>query len=237
MSVNVSMKFSEDFMEKDKIRQNYEKVKANIERNANGRSVTLLAATKMQTVEDINYLISLGVNTIGENRVNELLEKYDGYDKSAKIHFIGTLQKNKVKYIVGKVSLIHSVDSIPLAEEINKQSAKKGVITDILVEVNSGREEAKGGIMPEDVCNFIKECEKFSNIRVLGLMTMGPKCENKEEYLSYFLIVKKLFDKIFFDKTDAILSMGMSDSYEYAVRAGATLVRVGSAIFGERKYV
>ena len=224
-------------MEKDKIRQNYEKVKANIERNANGRSVTLLAATKMQTVEDINYLISLGVNTIGENRVNELLEKYDGYDKSAKIHFIGTLQKNKVKYIVGKVSLIHSVDSIPLAEEINKQSAKKGVVTDILVEVNSGREEAKGGIMPEDVCNFIKECEKFSNIRVLGLMTMGPKCENKEEYFNYFLIVKELFDKIFFDKPDAILSMGMSDSYEYAVRAGATLVRVGSAIFGERKYV
>ena len=237
MSANVSMKFSEDFMEKDKIRQNYEKVKANIERNANGRSVTLLAATKMQTVEDINYLISLGVNTIGENRVNELLEKYDGYDKSAKIHFIGTLQKNKVKYIVGKVSLIHSVDSIPLAEEINKQSAKKGVVTDILVEVNSGREEAKGGIMPEDVCNFIKECEKFSNIRVLGLMTMGPKCENKEEYFNYFLIVKELFDKIFFDKPDAILSMGMSDSYEYAVRAGATLVRVGSAIFGERKYV
>ena len=224
-------------MDKETIKRNYEAVKGNIARLDPNGKVTLLAATKMQSVEDINYLISLGVNTIGENRVNELTEKYDLYDKRASVHFIGTLQKNKVKYIIDKVDLIHSVDSLSLIEEIDKRAASKGKIMNVLIEVNSGKEEAKGGVMPEDVCDFVEKARKFSSICVKGLMTMGPKCENKEEYLKYFLITKQLFDKIFYEDKDAVLSMGMSDSYEYAVRAGATLVRVGSAIFGERKYL
>ena len=234
---NVSIKYSEASMDKETIKRNYEAVKKRLDELDPSGKVTLLAATKTQSVEDINYLISLGVNAIGENRVNELTEKYDLYDKRASVHFIGTLQKNKVKYIIDKVDLIHSVDSISLLEEIDRRAESKGKIMNVLVEVNSAKEEAKGGVMPEDVCGFVEKARKFPSGYVKGLMTMGPKCENKEEYLKYFLITKQLFDKIFYGDKDAVLSMGMSDSYEYAVKAGATLVRVGSAIFGERKYL
>lgn len=201
-----------------------------------GENVTLLVATKTQSVEDINYLISLGCNTIGENRVNELCEKYEGYDKRASVHFIGTLQTNKVKYIYDKVDLIHSVDKLSLAKEINKWCAKIGKVMDILIEVNSGREENKSGAMPEDVKALLDEIKGLEFVRVRGLMTMAPRCDTKEEYLKYFGLTKSLFDELFKDDKDAILSMGMSESYEYAIEAGATLVRVGSRIFGERKY-
>ena len=224
-------------MDKEIIKKNYEAVKKRLkELDPEGR-VTLLAATKTQSAEDINYLISLGVNTIGENRVNELIEKYELYDKSASLHFIGTLQKNKVKYIIDKVDLIHSVDSISLLEEIGKRASAKGKTMNVLIEVNSAREEAKGGIMPEDVCDFVEKARKIPSVCVKGLMTMGPKCENKEEYLKYFLITRQLFDKIFCEGKGAGVSMGMSDSYGYGVKAGATLIRVGSAIFGGRKYL
>lgn len=219
---------------KNQIKENYESVLSKIKALDKDERVTLLSATKMQSAEDINYLISLGCKCIGENRVNELLEKYDQYDKSAELHFIGTLQKNKVKYIIDKVSLIHSVDSLSLLEEINKRAEKIGKVVNVLIEVNSGREESKGGIFPEDVAEFCENAKKYKSVCVRGLMTMAPKCQTKEEYLYYFGIVKELFDKLF-DK-DAILSMGMSESYEYAIEAGATLVRVGSGIFGERKY-
>ena len=216
-------------MKEQIIKENYEKIS-----NEMKDGVTLLCATKMQTVEDINYLISLGCNVIGENRVNELLEKYPYYDKSAKLHFIGTLQKNKVKYIIDKVKLIHSLDSLSLAEEIDKRARKIGKTMDVLIEVNSGREENKGGIMPEDVKDFYEQLKQFESVRVRGLMTMAPKC-TENEYMAYFGLTKKLFDELFCDVPDAILSMGMSESYEYAIKAGATLVRVGSKIFGERK--
>ena len=219
-------------MKEQIIKENYTKISNEIlEMNKN---VSLLCATKMQTVEDINYLISLGCKCIGENRVNELLEKYEKYDKSAELHFIGTLQKNKVKYIIDKVALIHSVDSIGLLEEINKRAEKIGKIMDILLEVNSGREENKGGILPEDVCQFYEKAKEYSNIRVRGLMTMAPRCDTREEYLRYFNLTKELFDKLFENDKTAILSMGMSESYKYAIEAGATLVRVGSGIFGKR---
>ena len=199
----------------------------------NGK-VSLLVATKTQNASDINYLISKGVKIIGENRVNELLEKYENYDKSAELHFIGTLQKNKVKYIIDKVSLIHSVDSLSLAEEINKRAAKIGKVMDVLIEVNSGREENKGGIMPEDTEAFLNDVKKLPCVNVRGLMTMAPRCEDKDDYLKYFSLTRELFDKLFENDKDAILSMGMSESYEYAIMAGATLVRVGSKIFGKR---
>ena len=217
------------------IKENYESVCKKINAlDKNGR-VTLLAATKTQSASDINYLISLGVKVIGENRVNELVEKYESYDKSAELHFIGTLQKNKVKYIIDKVCLIHSLDSYSLAEEISKRASKIGKTMDVLIEVNSGQEENKGGIMPSDVAEFYKSVSALDNIRVRGLMTMAPRCQTKEEYLKYFSLTKKLFDELFKNDENAILSMGMSESYEYAIEAGATLVRVGSKIFGERK--
>lgn len=220
-------------MKKQFIKENYERISKEI-KDLN-KDVTLLVATKTQTVEDINYLISLGCTCIGENRVNELMEKYENYDKSADLQFIGTLQKNKVKYIIDKVSLIHSVDSVGLLEEINKRAEKIGKVMDILLEVNSGREENKGGILPENVCEFYEIATKYSNIRVRGLMTMAPKCETREEYLKYFGLTKELFDKLFKNDENAILSMGMSGSYKYAIEAGANMVRLGSCIFGERK--
>lgn len=224
-------------MDKELISKNYESLLSEIRALDPQGKVKILAATKMQSIEDINYLISLGVGFVGENRVNELLEKYDGYDKRASLHFIGSLQKNKVKYICDKVDLIHSVDSVALAEEIDKRCAKIGKVMDILIEVNSGREEAKGGVLPEDVEAMYSSLTALKNIRVRGLMTMAPRCGTREEYLKYFSLTKELFDKLFKDDNDAILSMGMSESYKYAIEAGATMIRVGSVIFGERKYL
>ena len=221
---------------KEEIKQRYGQVVENINALDREGKVTLLCATKMQTVEDINYLISLGCTCIGENRVNELLEKYERYDKRAELHFIGTLQKNKVKYIIDKVSLIHSVDSEGLLCEINKRAEKIGKVMDVLLEVNSGREESKGGIMPENVYDFYEKAKEYKSICVRGLMTMAPRCDTKEEYMKYFSLTKELFDTLFYDDKSAILSMGMSESYTYAIEAGATLVRVGSSIFGKRNY-
>ena len=220
-------------MDKAELLKNYQDVFDKVKKYEGAR---LLLATKMQACEDINYLISKGGTLIGENKVNELLEKYEGYDKRAEIHFIGTLQSNKVKYIVDKVSLIHSVDKLSLLQEIDKRAGKIGKIMDVLIEVNSGKEENKSGVFPEDVSDFYVKTKEFKNVRVRGLMTMAPRCQSREEYLIYFGITKRLFDELFGNDENAILSMGMSESYEYALEAGATLVRVGSKIFGERKY-
>ena len=223
-------------MDKEQLKENYNAVVKSVRALDRDGKVKLLIATKMQSCEDINCLVENGACLIGENKVNELLEKYDGYDKRAEVHFIGTLQSNKVKYIIDKVSLIHSVDKLSLLEEINKRAAKIGKVMDVLLEVNSGKEENKGGVFPEDVAEFYEKAKSFDNVRVRGLMTMAPRCQSREEYLKYFGITKELFDKLFGNEKDAILSMGMSESYEYAIEAGATLVRVGSKIFGERKY-
>lgn len=223
-------------MDKATLKENYNRVLENVRKNDKSGKARLLLATKMQSCEDINYLIEQGACLIGENKVNELLEKYDGYDKRAELHFIGTLQSNKVKYIIDKVSLIHSVDKYSLLLEIDKRAGKIGKVMDVLIEVNSGKEESKSGIFPEDVYDFYKKACELKNIRVRGLMTMAPRCQSREEYLKYFGLTKEIFDNIFGNDKNAILSMGMSESYEYALEAGATLVRVGSKIFGERKY-
>lgn len=219
------------------LKENYELALSKIRALDKDGKVSVLLATKMQTPEDINYLISLGATIIGENKVNELLEKYEQYDKRASLHFIGTLQRNKVKYIYDKVDMIHSVDKMSLAEEINKQCAKIGKVMDVLIEVNSGREENKSGAMPEDVATLVRDCSALPYLNVRGLMTMAPKCETKEEYMKYFSLTRALFDEIFGNDDNAVLSMGMSQSYEYAIEAGSTLVRLGSTIFGERKYL
>ena len=223
-------------MDKEQLKRNYFSVLERVRALDKDGCVKLLIATKMQSCEDINCLVEEGACLIGENKVNELLEKYEGYDKRAEVHFIGTLQSNKVKYIIDKVSLIHSVDKLSLLSEIDKRAAKIGKVMDVLLEVNSGKEENKGGIYPEDVADFYEKAKAFQNVRVRGLMTMAPRCQSREEYLKYFGLTKELFDSLFGKDEDAILSMGMSESYEYAIEAGATLVRVGSKIFGERKY-
>ena len=169
--------------EKRLIKDNLEKIFSSIE----GKNVTVVAATKTVDVERINYAIECGLRHIGENRVSELLEKYDSYDKRATVHFIGQLQRNKVKYIIDKVSLIHSVDSIALADEIEKQAKKKGLTMDVLVEVNIGREESKGGVMPEEIESLLAHIRTLEHVKVRGLMTIGPKiekCENKSHFFS-----------------------------------------------------
>ncbi len=222
------------------IKSNIEAIRTEIDKNKKAPCVTLMLATKTVPCDKIAYAVNeCGITAIGENRVQELLEKYDEIKKlPCELHFIGNLQTNKVKYIVGKVSLIHSVGSDSLAKEINKRAAKLNIVQDILIEVNSGREENKGGIMPEEIGMFLEKMSEYSNIRVRGIMTMAPKCENKSEYHNYFSQIYKLFIDICTKTSDNIyepvLSMGMSDSYIQACAEGSNMVRVGSAVFGKR---
>ncbi len=205
--------------------------------------VTLLAATKTVPVEVINYAIdTLGIRVIGENRVQELLDKYPALHKEGvSIHFIGRLQKNKVKYIIDKVDLIHSLDSLSLAEEIEKQAKKHDKVMNVLIEVNIGGEASKGGISPEELTTFYNKIAEMPHLSVKGLMVIPPPCEKSEESSHYFQETYRIFvdfsKKTLYNSLDNyILSMGMSDSYEEAILAGATLVRLGSALFGKRAY-
>ena len=199
--------------------------------------VILLAAIKSADVEEIRYLHDvLGVRYVGENRVQQLLERYEQIRREdMEIHFIGTLQTNKVKYIVDKVSMIHSVDSIKLAAQIDRLCAAKGIVMDILVEINSGEEENKSGLLPADVLPFCEELKQFSHIRHRGFMTMAPKCEKKEEYRKFFAQTYQLCIDIWTKKLHNIgvpvISMGMSESYEEAILEGSNLVRVGRTLF------
>lgn len=201
------------------------------------QNVTVLAATKYATAEEINALVHTGaVHDIGENRVQQLLEKYDKLDRDAmNIHFIGSLQKNKVKYIIDKVCLIHSVDSLGLAQEIDRCAALHGKTMDILMEINIGREESKGGILPEEASDFAEKLMQLPHVRLRGIMTMAPKTEELIEYNKYFEETYHIFIDIFSNKLhniyEPILSMGMSDSFPRAIHEGATLIRVGSAFF------
>lgn len=226
--------------EKQSIKENYDLIVNNIEKVANGKDITLLAATKTVDVDSINYAISLGLKYIGENRVQEFLSKEAHYDKSVHKHFIGHLQTNKVKDIVGKVELIHSVSSIKLAKEIDKISTKKGIISNILLEVNIGNEESKSGFSKEELIESAEVISKMQGICIKGLMAIPPICNNSEENRKYFSQMYKLFVDIKAKKLDnsniEYLSMGMSDDYMVAIEEGANIVRVGSALFGKRNY-
>ena len=205
-----------------------------------GHEVTLLAAVKYTDVEHINYLHSLGVNDIGENRVQQLLEHWDVLNReNLRVHFIGTLQKNKVKYIIDKVTMIHSLDSLSLAAEIEKQAAKHGIVMDVLVEINSGMEENKSGIAPDEVAEFCQSLAGFPHLNLRGFMTMAPKCEKNDEYRKYFRKTSQLCLDIWQKKLHnigrPILSMGMSDSFEVAIEEGADIVRVGRALFAQHE--
>ena len=228
------------------IEYNYKTIEERIAEAAikSGRSredITFLSATKTVSPELFNYAISLGLKYIGENKVQELLSKYDSYNlNDATLHFIGHLQTNKVKQIVDKVDMIQSVDSVKLAKEISKQSVAKGVNTDILVEINIGNEENKSGILPEQAEDLLWEISKMDNIFVKGLMTIPPICENEQKIRKYFHKMHNIFidlsDKNIDNISMEVLSMGMSSDYYEAITEGATMVRIGSSLFGERNY-
>ena len=225
---------------------NYHKITENIARAAesSGRKaedIIFLAATKTVDAPTINHAISLGLRYIGENRVQELLSKYDDYDlANASLQFIGHLQTNKVRQIVGKVDLIQSVDSVKLASEISRCSKKLGMTTDILIEVNIGREENKSGVMPEALPELLDEIREIEAVKVRGLMAIPPICEFAQENCKFFDNMRNMFLDIKSKNIDNIsmdiLSMGMSDDYEEAIRCGANMIRVGSALFGARNY-
>lgn len=217
-----------------------ERVTAAIEKSGRKRDdVILLAATKTVDIDTINYAIKKGVNYIGENKVQELLQKHDGV-KGAHRHFIGHLQTNKVKDIIDKVELIHSVDSIKLAKEISKQAIKKDICMDILLEINVANEESKWGFKTNEVLEAVKEIAQIPNIKIKGLMTIGPVCSVGEDNRKYFREMQKLFVDIREKKIDNVdmdmLSMGMSDDFDIAIEEGATIVRMGTALFGKRIY-
>ena len=199
--------------------------------------VMLLAAVKYAEPEEIEYLYhKAGIKQVGENRVQQMLEHMEAIDcEGLEFHFIGTLQTNKVKYIIDKVKMIHSVDSLKLAEEIDKQAAKHGIVMDILVEVNCGEEENKSGVMPGDVEGLCLELDHFEHIRLRGFMTMAPKCDKKEDYLKYFqqtyAQVLDIWTKKLHNIGRPIISMGMSDSFEEAIACGSDIVRIGRRLF------
>ena len=223
--------------------QNYAEIKGRIDealKRSGREDVTLVAAIKYTDAEHVNYLHRvLGVHDVGENRVQQLLERWDALDRDGlRIHFIGTLQRNKVKYIIDKVCMIHSLDSLSLAEEIEKQAAKHGLVMDVLVEINSGCEENKSGLLPDEVEAFCAELSKFSHINLRGFMTMAPKCEKNEDYHKYFQKTYQqcldIWQKNIHNIDRPILSMGMSDSFEAAIEEGADIVRIGRALFEPR---
>ena len=227
------------------IKENLNRVQENI-RNACARAgrkeeeVTLIAVSKTKPVSMLEEAYALGVRDFGENKVQELVDKAGQLPEDIRWHMIGHLQRNKVKYIIDKVYLIHSVDSLRLAEEISKEAVKHGVTANILIEVNVAGEESKFGVSPEDTPGLIEEISRLPAIQVRGLMTIAPFVEKAEDNRIIFNALLKLYVDISRKNIDNVhmdfLSMGMTGDYEVAVEEGATFVRVGTGIFGERSY-
>lgn len=202
--------------------------------------VLLCAVTKTRTAEEINEAIAAGITDIGENKVQEIMDKYDSVSP-VRWHLIGHLQTNKVKYIIDKVALIHSVDSLKLAQEINKRAEQHQKVMEILIQVNSAMEESKFGITTEETGTLIEEVLKTCpNVKIRGLMCIAPFEENPEDAAVYFAEVKALYDKYAKMEHERLdfkyLSMGMSNDFKVAIAQGSNLVRIGTAIFGERDY-
>ncbi|MCD7778916.1 MAG: YggS family pyridoxal phosphate-dependent enzyme [Clostridiales bacterium] len=226
-------------------RENLEEIRQNIKTAAKkaGRrpeDIILLGVTKTVDCERIQQLVDLGVKELGENRVQELMSKINVIKGDVNWHLIGSLQTNKVKYIIGRVKLIHSVDSVHLAEEISRRSLKAGLVTDILLEVNAAREESKHGFDPSELYEVLEKLREFRGIRVKGLMTVAPYDENPENNRVYFKKMRELFVDIKAKNCDNIdmtfLSMGMTNDYTVAIEEGADIVRIGTGIFGARNY-
>ena len=244
MTENSSVELSVE-QRKEIFADNFEDIKGRISAAAikSGRKpedILFLAATKTIDIQVINYAISKGLPAVGENKVQEFLSKEEQLLAGAQRHFIGHLQSNKAKDIVGKVSLIHSVHSVKLARIIGELSVKKGITSDILLEVNIGREESKSGFLAEEVLENLKEISKIKGVFVRGLMTIPPICSNSSKNRAYFKEMYNLFLDIRSKKIDnssmEFLSMGMSDDFEAAIEEGANIVRIGTALFGKRNY-
>jgi len=221
----------------DYIKKNLEELKKEISSLAGERSVTLVSVTKSGSDEELVALVEAEADEIGENRPQELVRRGQILKEKGltpRLHEIGNLQRNKVKYIIESVALIHSLDSYELALEIDKQAKRVGRRVPVLIEINSAKEAAKGGIMPEDAESFYLRIKELDSLLVSGIMTMGPVSEDPEELRPYFRLAKEIFDDIskkYGFEGEGILSMGMSDSYKVAIEEGSTLVRVGRKLF------
>jgi hypothetical protein len=207
--------------------------------------ITLIAVSKTVDWEKAKEAVEAGINNLGENRVQEITNKYEQFDNlnlndNVNWHMIGHLQKNKVKYIIDKVNLIHSVENLELANEINKRAAQHNLISNVLIELNIGEEESKFGISDENVMEFVKSLEQFENIKVLGLMTVAPYAENPEDIRWVFKKMKEIYNNIsninLRNTEMKYLSMGMTNDFEIAIEEGSNIVRIGTAIFGARDY-
>ena len=227
------------------IKENLANVRKNIEDACKkvGRDVsevTLITVSKTKPLSDLRIAYEEGSRDFGENKVQELVSKIDEMPSDVKWHLIGHLQRNKVKYIAGKVAMIHSVDSYRLAEEINVQAKKNSCVIPILIEINIAGEDTKFGIKPEEAEELIREISELENVKVSGLMTIAPNVANPEENRAYFKAMKDLFVDISSKNIDnvemKVLSMGMTNNYTVAVEEGATMIRVGTGIFGARDY-
>lgn len=214
--------------------ENYERVQSQLP-----KQVTLVSVSKTRSVDEIETVYKLGERNFGENKVQEMMDKYDKLPKDINWHLIGHLQRNKVKYLVGKVGLIHSLDSVRLLDEIEKQFGKANLVAETLIQINIGREESKTGIMLEELNDLISEVEKCSFVKVKGIMVTIPKGDENSN-LYYFTKTKKVFDELknkeFKNISMDILSMGMTHDYKQAIEAGSNMVRIGEGIFGKRNY-
>ncbi len=217
-----------------------ENIKEALIKSGRSDDVELLAVTKTVGVNKVEEAIKLGINNIGENRVQELEKKYDEIGNKVNYHMIGHLQSNKVKYLIGKTKLIHSLDRMSLAKEINKRSKNKDLITDVLIQVNVAEEKTKFGLKTEEVLSFIEKVLVYENVNIRGLMTIAPHIDDEKE-------LRKIFRSLYNLKEDIIsrnykelsmdyLSMGMTNDYKIAIEEGSNIVRVGTGIFGERDY-
>ncbi len=227
------------------IKENLERVEENIKKacknsNRDRSEVTLIAVSKTKPVSDIRAAMECGIKVFGENKVQEIRDKTEQIKEPLNWHMIGHLQANKVKYLPGKVCMIHSVDNIKLAEEIEKQFAKHDLKIDVLIEVNMAAEESKFGLSPEEVPDFVKSISGLEHLNIRGLMTIAPYTEDPESNRKYFKGLKELLTRInemnISDVSMDTLSMGMTGDYQVAIEEGATFVRVGTGIFGERDY-
>jgi pyridoxal phosphate enzyme (YggS family) len=216
------------------IKENIEKVKSEI-----SNTVTLVAVSKTRELKDLEQAYEVGLKDFGENKVQEFLEKYDNFHNDVKWHFIGHLQKNKVKYIVGKIGLIHTLDSISLLNEIEKRYSTEKQVANVLIQVNIGRDPNKSGVLLEDLEELVIACEKCSSVKVKGLMTILPKGD-EDSNRKYFREMKNLYDSLSKKSYNNIvmeyLSMGMSGDYNIAILEGANMIRIGEGIFGKREY-
>ena len=213
------------------IRDNINRIKSELPDH-----VTLVAVSKYQNLEDTKAVLDAGVYDLGESRVQDFLKKYELLGDRPRWHFIGHLQKNKVKYIIGKTFLIHSVDSLELIDVIERESKKQGIVTDVLLQLNLAREDSKSGILIENLNSILTALPGYQFVRVKGLMAMGPLTQNNDKIREIFVELKKIYDRIKEESVDGkvqmnYLSMGMTDDYTIAIEEGSNMIRVGRKIF------